>query len=87
MHVLFRESHGLEETALPRDLGQAPAPLSCCRFPTATWPLPPGGIWRARAIRPFRRYAWPTAALEHPLSVDTYVEQTLDAAGEGARRS
>jgi hypothetical protein len=25
------------------------------------------------------------AALEHPLSVDTYVEQTLDAAGEGAR--
>jgi hypothetical protein len=24
------------------------------------------------------------AALEHPLSVDTYVEQTLDAAGAGA---
>ena len=27
MHILFRESHGLEETATPQDLGQTPADL------------------------------------------------------------
>ncbi|MFT6568931.1 MAG: cobaltochelatase CobN, partial [Sphingomonas echinoides] len=27
MHILFRESHGLEEAAIPQDLGQSPADL------------------------------------------------------------
>ena len=27
MHVVFRESRGLEETAIPRDIGQDPADL------------------------------------------------------------
>ena len=27
MHVVFRESHGLEETATPQDPGQSPADL------------------------------------------------------------
>ena len=32
MHVLFRESHGLEETARPEDLGQSPADLVVLSF-------------------------------------------------------
>ena len=87
MHVLFRESHGLEETALPRDLGQAPAPLVVLSFSDSDLAAFAAGWHLARAGDP----AFPAlrlanlAALEHPLSVDTYVEQTLDAAGEGAR--
>ena len=32
MHVVFRESHGLEETATPFDLGQDPADLVVLSF-------------------------------------------------------
>ena len=32
MHVLFRESHGLDEADAPRDLGQAPADLVVLSF-------------------------------------------------------
>ena len=32
MHVVFRESHGLEETATPRDLCQPPADLVVLSF-------------------------------------------------------
>ena len=32
MHVVFRESRGLEETATPRDLGQDPADLVVLSF-------------------------------------------------------
>ena len=32
MHVVFRESHGLEETATPTDLGQDPAELVVLSF-------------------------------------------------------
>lgn len=30
MHVVFRESHGLEETETPTDLGQSPAASESC---------------------------------------------------------
>ena len=32
MHVVFRESHGLEETETPTDLGQTPADLVVLSF-------------------------------------------------------
>ncbi len=32
MHVVFRESHGLEETETPTDLGQSPADLVVLSF-------------------------------------------------------
>ena len=32
MHLVFRESHGLEETATPRDLAQDPAALVVLSF-------------------------------------------------------
>ncbi len=32
MHVIFRESHGLDETATPVDLGQSPADLVVLSF-------------------------------------------------------
>ena len=32
MHVLFRESHGLEESETPTDLGQSPADLVVLSF-------------------------------------------------------
>ena len=32
MHVVFRESHGLEETDTPQDLGQSPADLVVLSF-------------------------------------------------------
>ena len=32
MHVVFRESHGLEETETPTDLGQSPADMVVLSF-------------------------------------------------------
>ncbi len=32
MHVIFRETHGMEETAIPQDLGQEPADLVVLSF-------------------------------------------------------
>ncbi|NMN06180.1 MULTISPECIES: cobaltochelatase subunit CobN [unclassified Novosphingobium] len=82
MHVLFRESHGLEETAVPQDLGQAPADLVVLSFSDSDLAACAAAWHLARARDP----AFPTlrlanlAALEHPLSVDTYVERTLAGA-------
>ncbi len=74
MHLVFRESHGLEEQAVPQDLGQRPVTWSCCPFrqrpQRLCGGLAGGGIpWSLRLAN--------LAALVHPLSVDTYVEQTL----------
>ncbi|MEM6608104.1 MAG: cobaltochelatase subunit CobN [Pseudomonadota bacterium] len=82
MHVIFRESHGLEETETPTDLGQSPADLVVLSFSdsdlsafAAGWHRgggPEGGLPALRLAN--------IAALKHPLSVDTYVEQTLSGA-------
>ena len=79
MHVVFRESHGLEETATPTDLGQSPADLVVLSFSdsdlgafAAAWHRaggPDGGMPSLRLAN--------LSALTHPLSVDTYLEQTL----------
>lgn len=83
MHVIFRETHGMEETAIPQDLGQAPADLVVLSFSdsdlgafAAAW----HGARAADEEMPSLRLA-NLAALMHPLSVDTYVERTLSGAG------
>jgi cobaltochelatase CobN len=79
MHVVFRESHGLEETATAVDLGQDPADLVVLSFSDSDLAAFAAGWRRGRAGLPSLRLA-NLAALRHPLSVDTYVERTLSQA-------
>ncbi|MFP3921765.1 MAG: cobaltochelatase subunit CobN, partial [Dichotomicrobium sp.] len=82
MHVIFRESHGLEETETPTDLGQSPADLVVLSFSDSDLGAFAAGWHRAQAsgvVLPSLRLA-NLAALKHPLSVDTYIEQTLTGA-------
>ncbi|MBP0484889.1 cobaltochelatase subunit CobN [Sagittula salina] len=79
MHVIFRESHGLEETDTPQDLGQAPGDLVVLSFSDSDlgafaegWRRGGGPEGRMPSLRLAN-----LAQLKHPLSVDTYVEQTL----------
>src|SRR5579872_3584096 len=76
MHVVFRESRGLEETAVPRDLGQDPADLVMLSFSDSDLATFAAGWRRGRESLPSLRLA-NLAELRHPLSVDTYVERTL----------
>ena len=84
MHVVFRESHGLEETETPTDLGQSPANLVVLSFSDSDLGAFAAGWHRGggpEGRMPTMRLA-NLSALKHPLSVDTYVEQTLkDAKG------
>ncbi|KUF12427.1 cobaltochelatase subunit CobN [Pseudoponticoccus marisrubri] len=82
MHVIFRESHGLDETDTPTDLGQSPADLVVLSFSDSDlgafaegWHRGGGSEGRLPTLRLAN-----LAALRHPLSVDTYVEQTLAGA-------
>ncbi|MBY5989926.1 cobaltochelatase subunit CobN [Roseovarius atlanticus] len=79
MHVVFRESHGLEETDTPTDLGQSPADLVVLSFSDSDLGAFAEGWHRRSDGLPGLRLANLTA-LRHPLSVDTYVEQTLTGA-------
>ncbi len=76
MHVVFRESHGLEETATAVDLGQDPADLVMLSFSDSDLAAFAAGWRRGRRSLPSLRLA-NLVALRHPLSVDTYVERTL----------
>jgi cobaltochelatase CobN len=80
MHVVFRESHGLEESETPMDLGQTPADLVVLSFSDSDLGAFAAGWHRAQngagGKLPTLRLA-NLVALKHPLSVDTYVEQTL----------
>ena len=82
MHVVFRESHGLEETETPTNLGQPPADLVVLSFSDSDlgafaegWHRGGGAEGRLPGLRLAN-----LAALKHPLSVDTYVEHTLAGA-------
>jgi len=82
MHIVFRESHGLEETETPTDLGQDPADLVVLSFSdsdlgafAAGWYRGGGAEGRMPSLRLVN-----LAALRHPLSVDTYAERTLAGA-------
>ncbi|GHG79040.1 cobaltochelatase subunit CobN [Pseudodonghicola xiamenensis] len=79
MHVVFRESHGLEDTDTPQDLGQSPADLVVLSFSDSDLGAFAAGWKRAAGGLPSLRLA-NLAALRHPLSVDTYAEQTLHGA-------
>ncbi|MFB9267999.1 cobaltochelatase subunit CobN [Bradyrhizobium erythrophlei] len=79
MHVVFRESRGLEETVTPRDIGQDPADLVVLSFSDSDLATFASGWRRGRASLPSLRLA-NLAELRHPLSVDTYVEKTLSRA-------
>lgn len=79
MHIVFRESHGLEETDVPMDLGQTPADLVVLSFSDSDLGAFAAGWHRARGGLPSLRLA-NLVALRHPVSVDTYVESTLAGA-------
>ncbi|QOZ46391.1 cobaltochelatase subunit CobN [Bradyrhizobium sp. CCBAU 53340] len=79
MHVVFRESRGLEETATPRDIGQDPADLVVLSFSDSDLAAFAAGWRRGRDSLPSLRLA-NLAELRHPLSVDTYIERTLPQA-------
>ncbi|MDA9442707.1 cobalamin biosynthesis protein CobN [Bradyrhizobium sp. CCBAU 51745] len=79
MHVVFRESRGLEETATPRDIGQDPADLVVLSFSDSDLAAFAAGWRRGRDGLPSLRLA-NLAELRHPLSVDTYIERTLSQA-------
>lgn len=82
MHVIFRETHGMEETAVPQDLGQEPADLVVLSFSDSDLGAFAAGWREARG----RDAGFPSlrlvnlGSLLHPLSVDTYVERTLSGA-------
>jgi cobaltochelatase CobN len=88
MHVTFRESHGLEETDTPFDLGQDPADLVVLSFSDSDLGAFTAGYERMRRVGfqptggategqgPSLRLA-NIVALKHPVSVDTYAERTL----------
>jgi len=76
MHVVFRESRGLEETATPRDIGQDPADLVVLSYSDSDLAAFAAGWRRGRISLPSLRLA-NLAELRHPLSVDTYIERTL----------
>ncbi|WP_422049472.1 cobaltochelatase subunit CobN [Shimia sp.] len=79
MHVVFRESHGLDEAETPMDLGQSPADLVVLSFSDSDLGAFAAGWHRSNGDLPTLRLANLTA-LKHPLSVDTYIEQTLSGA-------
>ena len=83
MHVVFRESHGLEETETPFDPGQDPADLVVLSFSDSDLGAFTAGYERASKVgssaHPTLRLA-NIIALKHPVSVDTYVERTLSQA-------
>lgn len=79
MHVVFRESHGLEETETPTDLAQTPAELVVLSLSDSDLGAFAAGWHRAGGGLPSLRLA-NIVALKHPLSVDTYIEQTLNGA-------
>ena len=82
MHVVFRESHGLEETETPFDLGQDPGDLVVLSFSDSDLGAFAAGYERMRRVgsaHPSVRLA-NIIALKHPVSVDTYAERTLSGA-------
>ncbi|MEO0763834.1 MAG: cobaltochelatase subunit CobN, partial [Pseudomonadota bacterium] len=75
MHIVFRESHGLEDAETPFDLGQTPADLIALSFSDSDLGALAAGWHRADGRLPTLRLA-NLVALKHPLSVDTWIEQT-----------
>ncbi len=79
MHVVFRESHGLDETAVPFDPGQDPGEMIVLSFSDSDLGAFAAGWQRAAGRLPSLRLC-NVVALRHPLSVDTYIERTASGA-------
>ncbi|MFV0303187.1 MAG: cobaltochelatase subunit CobN, partial [Paracoccus sp. (in: a-proteobacteria)] len=83
MHVVFRETHGLEAAETPFDPGQDPADLVVLSFSDSDLGAFAAGWHRAKTAGagglPGLRLQ-NIVALKHPVSVDTYVERTLSGA-------
>ncbi|MCC7321813.1 MAG: cobaltochelatase subunit CobN [Rubellimicrobium sp.] len=79
MHVVFRESHGLEEGATPFDPGQDPANLVVLSFSDSDLGAFAAGWRRAGGRLPSLRLL-NLVQLRHPVSIDTYLERTLAGA-------
>ena len=80
MHVLFREKHGLEETDIPIDLKQKPADLVVLSYSDSDLKAFAEG-WRRGYKNSSKNFITLRLAnisnLRHPLSIDTYIENTL----------
>lgn len=79
MHVVFRDSRGLDEAEAPFDPAQDPADLVVLSFSDSDLGAFAAGWRRAGGTLPALRVQ-NIVALRHPLSVDTYVERTLSGA-------
>ena len=76
MHVTFRESHGLEETASPFDPAQDPAEMIVLSFSDSDLGAFAAGWHRAGGTLPTLRLC-NLVGLRHPVSVDTYLDKTI----------
>lgn len=79
MHVVFRETHGLDQTAAPYDPAQDPADLVVLSYSDSDLGAFAAGWQRSAGTLPSTRLQ-NIVALKHPVSVDTYVERTLSGA-------
>ncbi len=79
MHILFTESHQLDEQAQAYDLAQDPADLIVLSFSDSDLGAFEAGWKRSNGSLPALRLA-NLIALKHPLSVDLWAEKTLSSA-------
>ena len=79
MHVTFRESHGLEETAVPFDPAQDSAEMIVLSFSDSDLGAFAAGWHRAGGGLPSLRLC-NLVGLRHPVSVDTYLDKTVSGA-------
>ncbi|MFH5773020.1 cobaltochelatase subunit CobN [Paracoccus sp. NGMCC 1.201697] len=77
MHVVFRESRGLEETEVPTDPGQTSADMVVLSFSDSDLGAFAAG-WHRGGLPSLRLCN--LSALRHPLSVDQYCETVLSGA-------
>ncbi|MAI58097.1 MAG: cobaltochelatase subunit CobN [Rhodobacteraceae bacterium] len=78
MHVIFRESHGLDETETPIDLCQTPADIIVLSFSDSDLGAFAAGWHLGKSELPTTRLA-NLVSLRHPLSIDTYAQRTLSS--------
>ncbi|NEY91537.1 cobaltochelatase subunit CobN [Tabrizicola oligotrophica] len=79
MHVVFRETQGLDSAEAPFDPAQDPADMVVLSFSDSDLGAFAAGWHRAAGKLPSLRLQ-NIVALKHPISVDTYVERTLSGA-------
>lgn len=82
MHVVFRENHGLDANEQPQDLGQSPAELVVLSLSDSDLGAFAAGWHQSHeggTGLPKMRLA-NLSRLKHPLSVDTYIDNTLSHA-------